>query len=158
MTTVVAMSGLSGLVGRQLGPSAPIHVTQERIALFAEATLDPQWIHVDAERAAAGPFGQTIAHGFLTLSLLSHVMDELLVVTNAAMAINYGLNRVRFPAIVRSGSHLRGTVTVLSIAPGDGHTMMTSRVSLVADGEVVPCCVAEAVTRFVGPALQAATC
>lgn len=156
MTTVVTVSELPTLVGRQLGPSLAIPITQERIDAFAEATLDAQWIHVDVKRAITGPFGGTIAHGFLTLSLLSHVVDELLLVQDAAMAINYGLNRVRFPAILRSGSDVRGTVAVLSVAPGDGYTNVTSRVSFAADGQDIPCCVAEIVTRFVAPTMPTA--
>lgn len=152
MTTVVALDELAGLVGRRLGPSEPIEISQERIDAFAEVTIDPQWIHVDLERAAASPFGGTIAHGFLTLGMLSHVMGELLEVQDAEMAINYGLNRVRFPSVLRSGSLLRGTVEILSVTPADGHTMMVCSVAFVADGGDLPCCVAESVTRFVWPA------
>ncbi|HEY9498143.1 MAG TPA: MaoC family dehydratase, partial [Terrimesophilobacter sp.] len=134
----------------------PIEISQERIDAFAEVTIDPQWIHVDAGRAAATPFGGTIAHGFLTLSMLSHVMGELLQVDDAQMAINYGLNRVRFPSILRSGSTVRGTVDVVSVTPDDGHTMMVCSVAFLADGRDVPCCVAESVTRSVWPTGSAA--
>lgn len=156
MTTVVTLGELVGLVGRQLGPSAPIEFSQERIDAFAEVTIDPQWIHVDVERAAASPFGGTIAHGFLTLSMLSHVMGELLQVEDAKMAINYGLNRVRFPSVLHSGSVVRGTVEIVSVTPADGHTMMVCSVAFLADGRDVPCCVAESVTRFVWPTGPAA--
>jgi acyl dehydratase len=149
VTTVAPLTELSSLIGRRLGPSAGIEVTQERIDAFAACTLDPQWIHVDPERAAEGPFGRTIAHGFLTLSMLSHVMEELLRVTGAGMAINYGLNRVRFPSPVPSGSTIRATVTVLTVIPAEDHVMMTAEVSFAVDGTDRPCCVAESVTRFV---------
>lgn len=149
MTTRVALAELPGLVGRTLGPSEPIPVTQERIDAFAEATLDPQWIHVDPVRAAAGPFGRTIAHGFLTLSLLSKVVGDLLVVEDAGMAINYGLNRVRFPAPVPVGSLVRGTMEILEVVPGAEYTMMTARVAFTADEAEKPSCVAESITRYV---------
>jgi len=151
VTTVVTLGELASLVGRQLGPSAPIEFSQQRIDAFAEVTIDPQWIHVDVERAAASPFGGTIAHGFLTLSMLSHVMGELLQVEDSKMAINYGLNRVRFPSVLRSGSVVSGTVEIVSVTPADGHTMMVCSVAFLADGSDVPCCVAESVTRFVWP-------
>jgi acyl dehydratase len=143
------MRELPGLVGRRLGPSEPVLVDQERIDAFAECTVDPQWIHVDPERAATGPFGATIAHGFLTLSLLSHVFDELLEVEDAGMGLNYGLDRVRFPAPVLSGSLVSAVLEPLTVDPGPEHTMMTARVTFTAAGAARPCCVADSVTRFV---------
>lgn len=143
------MCELPELIGRRLGPSEPVLVDQARIDAFAACTIDPQWIHVDPERAATGPFGTTIAHGFLTLSLLSHVFDELLEVEDAAMGINYGLDRVRFPAPLPSGSFVSGTLEPLTVEPEAGHTRMTARVVFTADGAARPCCVAESVTRFV---------
>ena len=106
------MSALSELVGTELGPTSWIEITQERIDAFAAATDDPQWIHVDAERAADGPFGTTIAHGFLTLSLCVPMLYEILPERGAGMAVNYGTNRVRFPAAVPSGSRVRGRFRV----------------------------------------------
>jgi acyl dehydratase len=99
---------LHELLGVELGPSAWIEVTQERIDAFASATGDPQWIHVDPERAAAGPFGTTIAHGFLTLSLCVPMLYEASPKRGAVMAVNYGTNRVRFPSPVLSGRRVRG--------------------------------------------------
>ena len=108
------MSELGDLVGEELGPTAWIEVTQERIDAFAAATDDPQWIHVDPERAADGPFGTTIAHGFLTLSLCVPMLYEVLP-RDGAMAVNYGTNRVRFPAPVPSGGRIRGRFRVLDV-------------------------------------------
>jgi acyl dehydratase len=108
------MSDLADLVGEELGPTSWIEVTQERIDAFAAATDDPQWIHVDAERAAAGPFGTTIAHGFLTLSLCVPMLSEVLP-RSGSMSVNYGTNRVRFLAPVPSGSRVRGRFRVLGV-------------------------------------------
>lgn len=143
------MAELPTLVGRQLGPTAPVLVDQDRIDRFAHCTLDDQWIHVDPVRAAVGPFGTTIGHGFLTLSLLSHFFGELLAVDDAALAINYGLERVRFPAAVTSGSLLSATAEVRQVRPETGFTMVTTRVTMRAEGSEKPCCVADCVTRFV---------
>ncbi|MCW2990964.1 MAG: MaoC family dehydratase, partial [Solirubrobacterales bacterium] len=103
-TVAQGIDGLRALQGASLGPTAAITVEQPRIDAFADATLDHQWIHVDAERSAAGPFGVTIAHGYLTLSLCAHFMAELLEVRDVSMAINYGVDRVRFPSPVPVGS------------------------------------------------------
>ncbi len=111
------MSALEELVGVELGPTSWMDVPQARIDAFAEATNDPQWIHVDPERAAAGPFGGTIAHGFLTLSLCVPMLYELFPPSDATL-VNYGVDRVRFPAAVPSGSRVRGRFTVLSVEPG----------------------------------------
>lgn len=108
------MSDLADLVGEELGPTSWIEVTQDRIDAFAAATDDPQWIHVDAERAAAGPFGTTIAHGFLTLSLCVPMLSEVLP-RSGSMSVNYGTNRVRFLAPVPSGSRVRGRFRVLGV-------------------------------------------
>ncbi|HEY4620968.1 MAG TPA: MaoC family dehydratase, partial [Gaiellaceae bacterium] len=113
------MSTLRELVGVELGPSAWFHVTQERIDAFAAATDDPQWIHVDRERAAAGPFGTTIAHGFLTLSLCVPMLYELLPPVDR-MVVNYGVNRVRFPAPVPSGSRIRGRFRIVAVDEAAG--------------------------------------
>ena len=149
MTVHVTIDELPSLLGREIGPSPPVEMSQDRINAFAACTLDEQWIHVDAERAARSPFGTTIGHGFLTLAMLSHFMGELLVVDDAEMAINYGLDRVRFPSVVRSGSKLRASVEIRSVVPSDDYTMMTARVTFSADDGERPCCVADSVTRFV---------
>jgi acyl dehydratase len=109
------VSALADLVGTELGPTSWLEVTQERIDAFAAATDDPQWIHVDRDRAAEGPFGTTIAHGFLTLSLCLPLLSEVLPERGGGMTLNYGLNRMRFPAPVPSDSRIRGRFRVLSL-------------------------------------------
>jgi acyl dehydratase len=137
------------LVGVELGPTSWIEVTQERIDAFAVATDDPQWIHVDPVRATEGPFGTTIAHGFLTLSLCVPMLYEALPDRGGRMAVNYGTNRVRFPAPVPSGSRIRGRFRVLS---GDD-VALGSRVCVEAtvecEGVPKPVCVAELVVLTV---------
>ena len=137
------MTALRDLVGAELGPTSWIDVTQERIDAFAEATGDPQWIHVDAERAAEGPFGGTIAHGFLTLSLCVPMLYEALPERGGAMAINYGTNRVRFLAPVPSGSRVRGRFRVLGVEPTERGDRATIEASVECEGIEKPVCVAE---------------
>jgi acyl dehydratase len=149
VTVHVDIAELPGLQGQVIGPSPAVEMTQERINAFAACTLDEQWIHVDVDRAEQGPYGTTIAHGFLTLAMLSHFMEELLVVDDAQLAINYGLDRVRFPAALMSGSLLRASVEVRSVLPADQYTTMTARMTFSADDSERPCCVADSVTRFV---------
>ena len=143
------MSALSELVGTDLGPTAWIEVTQERIDAFAAATDDPQWIHVDAERAAAGPFGTTIAHGYLTLALLVPFSYELLPVEDVALSINYGLNRVRFPAPLPSGSRVRARFRVEGVEEVAGGPQVTMEATVEREGAEKPVCVAELVFRYV---------
>ena len=142
------MSRLSELVGVELGPSSWLDVTQERIDAFAGATDDPQWIHVDPARAADGPFGTTIAHGFLTLSLCVPMLYEVLP-PHEGMLVNYGVNRVRFPAAVASESRIRGRFRVASV----DHTAAGERAELEAtvecDRAERPVCVAELVVLTV---------
>ena len=133
--------------GAEFGPSSWVEVTQERIDGFAEATGDHQWIHVDRERAAAGPFGTTIAHGYLTLSLIPAMSYEVLPRQEGAMGINYGLNRVRFPAPVPSGSRVRGSFRVDAVDEFDGGVQMTMTATLEREGGDKPVCVAEVVFR-----------
>jgi acyl dehydratase len=136
------------LVGREL-VSGWREVGQERIDAFAAATDDPQWIHVDAERAAAGPFGTTIAHGFLTLSLVVPLFDEALPPLDGyALTLNYGLNRVRFTAPVRSGSRVRGRFLVEAAEEVPGGEQLRVAVTIEREGEEKPACVAEALFRF----------
>ena len=133
--------------GDRFGPSSCIEVTQAKIDAFAEATGDHQWIHVDPERAAAGPFGTTIAHGYLTLSLLPVASYEVLP-RAGRMGINYGLNRVRFPAPVPVGSRLRASFDVLSHEPFDGGSQTTMTATVEREGGEKPVCVAEIVFRY----------
>lgn len=139
------MSGLEELVGVELGPSSWIEVSQERIDAFAAATEDPQWIHTDPERAADGPFGTTIAHGFLTLSLCVPMLYEV-VPARAGTIVNYGVNRVRFPAPVTSGSWVRGRFRVLGVERTGPGERVTIQAVVECEGEPKPVCVAELVT------------
>lgn len=141
--------GLRSAVGEDLGPSDWLEIDQKRIDLFAEATGDHQWIHVDPEKAAAGPFGTTIAHGYLTLSLLPAFTPRLLRVEGVRMGINYGVNKVRFPAPVPVGSRLRATGRVAEVAEvADGGFQVTLVVTVEREGGQKPVCVAESVARY----------
>jgi acyl dehydratase len=146
---IPSLSALPALVGTQLGHSDWVLVDQARIDAFAAATGDAQWIHVDPTRAASGPFGMTIAHGFLTLSLLPVFMNQAFAIDGMGMGVNYGLNRVRFPAPVPVGSRLRGTVKLLACEPlpQDG-LQAVLEVSVEREGGSKPVCVAESVVRF----------
>ncbi|OWQ91341.1 dehydratase [Roseateles aquatilis] len=138
---------LSALVGREIGVSDWIEVDQSRIQAFADATEDQQWIHTDPARAAAGPFGTPIAHGFLTLSLLPRFYETGFRVAEVRMGLNYGLDRVRFPAPVPVGSRLRGRFTLKRFEAIEGGAQMTVEVSVEREGSTKPVCVAESLTR-----------
>ncbi len=135
------------LAGAELGPSSWIDVTQERVGAFATATDDPQWIHVDPERAAAGPFGGTVAHGFLTLSLVVPMLDEVLPATRRA-TINYGVDRVRFPAPVPCGSRIRGRFWIEDVAEVAGGSQLRIVATIEREGGEKPVCVAELLVRI----------
>ena len=139
------MTAFAELVGVELGPTAWIEVTQERIDAFAAATDDPQWIHTDPARAAGGPFGTTIAHGFLTLSLCVPMLYEILPERGGTMAVNYGTNRVRFPAAVPSGSRIRGRFRVREVEPAAHGSRATIEATVECEGVEKPVCVAELV-------------
>ena len=143
------MSALADLVGTELGPTSWLEVTQERIDAFAAATDDPQWIHVDRDRAAEGPFGTTIAHGFLTLSLCLPLLSDVLPERGGGMALNYGLNRVRFPAPVPSGSRIRGRFRVLALEDTALGERATIEATVECEGVDKPVCVAELVSLTV---------
>ncbi len=147
MKTFQTIAELQSLVGTDLGSSDWITVTQERIQLFADATGDHQWIHLDAEKARAGPFGTTIAHGFLTLSLLPEMSASAFQVLGTRMGVNYGLNKVRFPAPVPSGSRLRGHFKLAKYEPLEGGAQLTVEVTMEREGFDKPVCVAESVGR-----------
>jgi len=147
MRTFTTLAELEPLVGEHIADSDWIDVTQERIQLFADATGDHQWIHVDAARAKAGPYGTTIAHGFMTLSLLPEMGASAMQVLDTRMGVNYGLNRVRFPAPVPSGSRLRGRFKLLKFEPLDGGAQLTFEVRMERDGGDKPVCIAESVGR-----------
>jgi acyl dehydratase len=134
--------------GDEYGPSSWVEVPQERIDAFAEATGDHQWIHVDPARAAAGPFGTTIAHGYLTLSLLPAMSYEVVPRHEGGMGINYGLNRVRFPAPVPSGSRVRAAFRVEEVEEADWGHQATMTATVEREGGDKPVCVAELVFRY----------
>jgi acyl dehydratase len=136
--------------GSQLGPTDWLEVTQDRINLFADATDDHQWIHVDPDRAASGPFGGTIAHGLLTLSLLPHFTSQMYTVDNIAMAINYGYNKVRFITPVRVGSKIRARAEIAKVDQLDGAVQATVTVTVEIEGSDKPAAVAESIVRFIG--------
>jgi acyl dehydratase len=136
--------------GTELGPTEWLEVNQDRVNLFADATDDHQWIHVDPERAANGPFGGTIAHGLLTLSLLPHFTHQLYTVDNIAMAINYGYNKVRFITPVRVGSKIRARAAITSVTRLDGAVQATLGTTVEIEGSDTPAAVAESIVRFTG--------
>ncbi|WP_433594018.1 MaoC family dehydratase [Nocardia sp. CA-145437] len=140
---------LEKAVGTHLGYSDWHTVTQLQIDMFADATGDHQWIHVDPERAAAGPFGATVAHGFLTLSLLPMLAHSVYTVEGLSMGINYGTNKVRFPAPVPVGSRVRAGVELVSLTPTNAGAQLVSRVTVEIDGSAKPACVAEHVALLV---------
>jgi acyl dehydratase len=147
MKRFATLAELQPLVGQEIGVSDWITVDQKRINLFADATGDHQWIHVDEARAAAGPYGTTVAHGFLTLSLLPEMSASAFEVRDARMGINYGLNRVRFPSPVPVGSRLRGRFRLLSYEPIEGGAQLVTEVTMEREGATKPVCVAESVVR-----------
>ncbi|MEO8057866.1 MAG: MaoC family dehydratase [Burkholderiales bacterium] len=147
MTSFEHLADLQARVGEEVGVSEWITVDQNRINLFADATGDHQWIHIDAERAAKGPFGTTIAHGFLTLSLLPEMSASAFQVLDTRMGVNYGLDRVRFPAPVPSGSRLRGRFKLLKFEPLEGGAQLTVEVTMEREGSSKPVCVAESLAR-----------
>ena len=151
MSTTTTMADLPALTGTELGTSEWVEVTQDRVNLFADATGDHQWIHVDVERAKAeSPFGGPIGHGYLTLSLLIPMWSEVLVVSDASMGVNYGLNKVRFPSPVPVGSKLRLTATLKDVEEVTGGLQVTVAAVIEAEGVAKPVCIAEPVLRFYG--------
>lgn len=145
-----SISELDDAVGTHLGYSDWIDITQERINLFAEATSDHQWIHVDPERAASGPFGTTIAHGYLTLSLAVPATEQLLKVEGSQMGINYGANKVRFISPVPVGSRVRAGAAVAAVEDFGGGRAVTLDVTFEIDGTEKPACVAQVIFRIYG--------
>jgi acyl dehydratase len=142
-----SLEELAACLGQEVGTSDWVTITQRHIDEFAEATGDRQWIHVDPVRAAAGPFGTTIAHGFLTLSLLPQMADSAIELGGVRMGVNYGLNKVRFPAPVPVGSRLRGHFRLTSFEPIEGGAQITMEVTMEREGSAKPVCVAESLSR-----------
>jgi len=148
-TTTTTLSELPALKGSELGTSDWIEVTQDRVNLFADATDDHQWIHVDVERAKAeSPFGGPIGHGYLTLSLLIPMWSQVLTVTDSTMSVNYGLNKVRFPAPVPVGSKVRLTATLADVEEIKGGYQLTVSAVIERENGDKPVCIAEPVLRF----------
>ena len=150
-TTVIGVDELGGMVGRHLGYSDYLVVDQDRIDRFADATGDHQWIHVDPERAAEGPFGTTIAHGYLTLSLVPLLLPQVLSVEGVAFGLNYGCNRVRFPAPVPSGSAVRLGAVLASADEVAGGVQVILDVEIAVQDAAKPSCAAEVVLRYYRP-------
>ena len=146
--TSFRLDELPGLEGGELGPSDWVEITQERIDAFASSADDSQWIHVDPGRAAEGPFGATVAHGFLTLALAVRFWNDLARVEDAALTINYGLNRARFPAPVPAGSRIRGRLRILEVREVERGVQAVVEATIERDGGEKPVCVAELVLRF----------
>jgi acyl dehydratase len=149
MSTTTTLAELPSLTGTELGTSDWYEVTQDAVDLFADATGDHQWIHVDVERAnRESPFGGPIAHGYLTLSLLIPMWSQVLSVTDAGMAVNYGLNKVRFPAPVPVGAKIRLTATLAGVEEIRGGYQLTVAAVIEREGADKPVCIAEPVFRF----------
>ena len=141
------LDDLRACVGEEIGVSDWVTIDQQRIDLFAQATGDHQWIHVDPVRAAKGPFGTTIAHGFLTLSLIPEFAAGAFELGDSQMGVNYGLNKVRFTAPVPVGSRLRGRFRLLAVDDIDGGAQLTTEVTIEREGQAKPVCVAESLAR-----------
>lgn len=147
-TTFNGTGEVRAAVGQHLGYSDWIEITQERIDQFAEATGDRQWIHVDPERAKDGPFGSTIAHGYLTMSLSNFFLPEIVRVEGISMGVNYGVNKVRFPAPVPVGSKIRAGVELAAVEDVKGGIQTTMVITLELEGSDRPACVIEAISRY----------
>lgn len=148
MKTFQTLSDLAACIGQEVAVSDWLTITQQQVNLFAEATGDHQWIHIDPEKAAAGPFGTTIAHGFLTLSLLPRFFESSMEIVECRMGVNYGLNKVRFTAPVPVGSRLRARMTLLSAEPIEANGLqMAWNVTVEREGADKPVCVAESLVR-----------
>ena len=152
MTTALFFSTpaeAAAAVGRRVGPSEWLTVEQDRIDLFARATGDHQWIHVDPERAKDGPFGRTIAHGYLTFSLINMFLPQLFEAKGARMGVNYGAERLRFPAPVPVGTRVRAVGELISADPvGDNAVQTTVRMTIEVEGSDKPGCVADIIGRY----------
>ncbi|MGV0718137.1 MaoC family dehydratase [Mycolicibacterium sp. XJ662] len=149
MRTFKDLDELVAAEGTQLGPTDWLEISQERVNLFADATDDHQWIHVDPKRAADGPFGGTIAHGLLTLSLLPRFMHRLYTVGNITMAINYGYNKVRFITPVKVGAKVRARAELTKVDQLDGAVQSTMTTTVEIEGADKPAAVAESIVRYI---------
>ena len=146
--TFASAAELLAAQGRDLGATEWLEIDQARVNLFAEATGDHQWIHVDPERAASGPFGGCIAHGYLTLSLVNLFLPQLLQVDNLSMGVNYGCDRVRFPAAVKVGARVRGRGEIVRVEQLGAAVQATVRVTVEIEGSERPGCVVDTISRY----------
>jgi len=149
MATFKSAAELKAAVGKHLGHSEWLRIEQERIDQFAQATGDHQWIHVDPQRAKSGPFGATIAHGYLTLSITNNFLPALVQVPTAKLGINYGANKLRFPAPVKVGSRVRCGAELLEASDVPGGVQVIVRLTVDIEGSDKPGCVVESITRYV---------
>jgi acyl dehydratase len=150
LRTFESLAELAAAKGQEIGHSEWVTITQEDVNLFADATGDHQWIHVDPEKAAAGPFGGTIAHGFMTLSLLPRLWHEIYTVNGIKLAVNYGLNKVRFPSPVPVGSKVRARSSLVDVQDlGNGAAQATVSTTVEIEGAAKPACVAESIVRYI---------
>jgi acyl dehydratase len=147
-TSVNGIDELKTYVGKHLGYSDYVEITQQQVNLFADATGDHQWIHVDPERAKAGPFGGPIAHGYLTLSLAPALLPQILLVGGISMGVNYGCGKVRFPSPVPVGSKVRAGAELVSVDDVAGGAQVTMSVTFEVEGAPKPSCVAEVIYRY----------
>jgi len=147
-TTFSSAAELLAATGTDLGATDWLEITQERVNLFADATGDHQWIHVDPERARSGPFGGCIAHGYLTLSLVNLFLPQLIHIDNMKMGVNVGTDRVRFPAPVKVGARIRGRGEILKVEPIGEAVQSTVRVSIEIEGSDRPGCVIDTISRY----------
>jgi acyl dehydratase len=150
MRTFESVTELAAAKGETIGQSDWVTITQKEVNLFADATGDHQWIHVDPERAAKGPFGTTIAHGFMTLSLLPRLLHDIYEVKGIKLAVNYGLNKVRFPAPVPVGSKIRAQSSLVDVdGLGNGAVQVTLSTIVEIEGSAKPACVVESIVRYI---------
>jgi acyl dehydratase len=148
MRTFTSAAEVEAAAGEHLGESAWRTITQEQVDLFADATDDHQWIHVDPQRATAGPFGATIAHGYLTLSLSSYFAPQLVTIEGFTMGINYGVDKVRFPSPVLVGSKVRARGEIMEVTPIAGGFQVKNKITIEAEGGTKPACVIESLSRY----------
>ncbi|OPC80493.1 dehydratase [Embleya scabrispora] len=148
VTVFTDLRQIKDSVGTHLGHSDWLEITQERINLFADATGDHQWIHVDVEKAKEGPFGAPIAHGYLTLALSNLFLPQIVEVRNISMGVNYGMEKVRFPAPVPVGSRVRGGAEIVAVTDIAGGVQVVNRITVEIEGSAKPACVIDSVTRY----------
>lgn len=148
VTTFTDLQQIKDALGKHLGYSEWLEVTQDRIDLFADATGDHQWIHVDVEKAKEGPFGAPIAHGYLTLSLSNLFLPQIVEVQNISMGVNYGVDKIRFPNPVRVNQRVRGGAEIAAVSDVAGGIQVTIKITVEIEGEAKPACVIESLTRY----------